>query len=104
QRDVTNDILVSLSSSSIVSPSFWLNPKNGVNYFVVVQTPMTRISSVEDLRSTPISAPGSQSTIPPYLGAVATVKPSSSKSLITHDAVQRVVDVQVNVEDRDLGA
>jgi CzcA family heavy metal efflux pump len=104
QRDVANDMLVSLSSSSVVSPSFWLNPKNGVNYFVVVQTPITKVTSVEDLRSTPISSPGAQSTLPPYLGAVATVKPASSKSLITHDAVQRVVDVQVNVEDRDLGA
>jgi CzcA family heavy metal efflux pump len=104
QRDVANDMLVSLSSSSIVSPSFWLNPTNGVNYFVVVQTPITKVSSVEDLRSTPISAPGAQSNLTPYLGAVATIKPASSKSLITHDAVQRVVDVQVNVEDRDLGA
>ncbi len=104
QRDVANDLLVSLSSSSIVSPSFWLNPKNGVNYFVVVQTPITRVSSVEDLRATPITSPGQQTNIPPYLGAVATVRPTTSKSLITHDAVQRVVDVQVNVEGRDLGA
>jgi multidrug efflux pump subunit AcrB len=104
QRDVANDLLVSLSSSSIVSPSFWLNPKNGVNYFVVVQTPITRVSSVEDLRATPITSPGQQTNIPAYLGAVATVRPTTSKSLITHDAVQRVVDVQVNVEGRDLGA
>jgi multidrug efflux pump subunit AcrB len=104
QRDVANDLLVSLSSSSIVAPSFWLNPKNGVNYFVVVQTPIARVESVEDLRATPITSPGVQSTIPPYLGAVSTVRPAESKSLITHDSVQRVVEVQVNVEGRDLGA
>jgi multidrug efflux pump subunit AcrB len=111
QRDVANDILTSLSSSSLVAPSFWLNPKNGVNYFVVVQTPITKAATIDDLRSTPITgttsymqsgAPGA--ALPPYLGAVAAVHPAQSKSLISHDAVQRIVDVQVNVEDRDLGA
>ncbi len=111
QRDVANDMLTSLSSSSIVAPSFWLNPKNGVNYFVVVQTPMSKVTSVDELRGTPITgsssyaqsgAPGA--SLPPYLGAVATIRPVDSKSLISHDAVQRIVDVQVNVEGRDLGA
>jgi multidrug efflux pump subunit AcrB len=117
QQDIANDVLVSLASSSIVSPSFWLNPKNGVNYFVVVQTPITRVQSVDALRTTPITGSGSvaspalQTSAAPagtalssYLGAVAAIRPAESKSLITHDAVQRVVDVQLDVEDRDLGA
>ncbi len=40
ERDVANNLLVSLSSSSLVAPSFWINPKNNVNYFVAVQTPL----------------------------------------------------------------
>jgi len=39
ERDVANDLLVSLSSSGQVSPSYWLDPKRGVQYLVAVQTP-----------------------------------------------------------------
>src|SRR6201999_1127905 len=34
QRDVANNMLTGLSSSFGVSPSFWLSPANGVNYYV----------------------------------------------------------------------
>src|SRR5262249_29287367 len=49
QRDVANNLLVSLASSSLVAPSFWINPRNNVNYFVVVQTPLRQIDSVPSL-------------------------------------------------------
>src|SRR5256885_9176247 len=42
ERDVANNLLVTLSSSSLVSPSFWINPRNNVNYFVAVQAPRYR--------------------------------------------------------------
>ncbi|HEY7375618.1 MAG TPA: efflux RND transporter permease subunit, partial [Polyangia bacterium] len=45
QRDVANNLLVSLSSSGLVAPSFFLNPHNNVNYFVVVKTPLPNLAS-----------------------------------------------------------
>ncbi len=36
QKDVASDLLVSLSSSSQVSPSYWLDAKRGVQYLVAV--------------------------------------------------------------------
>jgi len=45
QRDVTNNLLVSLASSSDAAPNFWLNPQNGVSYRVSVQTPQYRRTS-----------------------------------------------------------
>ena len=107
QRDVADNVLTSLSSSAYVSPSFWLSRENGVNYFVAVQTPLARAASMEDLVGTPVTAPGvaqASSGVSPYLGTFARVRPAQSKALISHDAVQRVVEVQVNVEGRDLGA
>jgi multidrug efflux pump subunit AcrB len=115
QRDVANNMLTSLSSSALVSPSFWLSPQNGVNYFVAVQTPIDKASSVDDLMQTPITttrAPDVQtggplepsSALASYLGTVASLKPIQSKSLVSHDAVQRIVEVQAAVEGRDLGA
>jgi multidrug efflux pump subunit AcrB len=106
QRDVASSVLTSLSSSAFVSPSFWLSRENGVNYFVAVQTPIGKASTIGDLIGMPItgstaalSGPG----IAPYLGTFATVRPTRSQALISHDAVQRIVDVQVGVEGRDLG-
>ena len=116
QRDVANNLLVSLSSSSLVAPSFWINPKNFVNYFVVVQTPLRQIDSVPSLLGMPLgrnvqlinsSVPATPGDEPvggaSYLGAVATLRPSSGLAMINHVSVQRVVDVQASASGRDLG-
>jgi len=39
QRDVANNLLISLSGSAQTTPTFWLNPATGVSYFVATQTP-----------------------------------------------------------------
>src|SRR6201994_3724881 len=62
QRDVANNMLTSLSSSVLVSPNFFLNPQNNVNYSVAVQTPINKINTVEDLLTTPVSSPGAAVT------------------------------------------
>src|SRR5436190_4382998 len=115
QRDVANNLLVSLASSSLVAPSFWINPKNNVNYFVVVQTPLRQIDSVSALLGMPLGqgTPLASSSIPTpgelpagggsYLGAVASLRPTTGLSSINHVSVQRVVDVQASAGGRDLG-
>jgi multidrug efflux pump subunit AcrB len=114
ERDVANNLLVSLSSSTLVAPSFWINPKNNVNYVVVVQTPLTKVDSVSSLLGTPLGR-GAQlvaSTTPgdsiaggaSYLGAVARLRPDTGLSMINHVAVQRVIDVQASASGRDLGS
>src|SRR5438552_17705236 len=37
QRDVANNLLVSLSSSAVVSPNYWSDPRTGITYLVAVQ-------------------------------------------------------------------
>ena len=118
QKDVANNLLTSLSSSSLVQPSFWLNPKNSVNYVVAVQTPQPKLSSTDDLMATPLASgtqpllqtPGAASltastaATSQYLGSIARLRPTSEMALINHYTVQRVIDVQASVEGRDLGA
>ncbi|MBK8015943.1 MAG: efflux RND transporter permease subunit [Betaproteobacteria bacterium] len=117
QRDVATSALVSLSSSAIISPSYFLNP-NGVNYTVSVQTPPERISSVEALMATPITPVVSSIAVPSRerrlgdvpgapvvaLGNVASVKPELSYQSVSHYTVQRVIDIAANVDGRDLGS
>ena len=112
QRDVANNMLTGLSSSAGVSPSFWLSPVNGVNYFVAVQMPLPQISTVGQLMNMPMASPAAPasglSTAPGApalrLSDIAKVAPYTDMESINHYTVQRVIDVDANVDGRDLGA
>ena len=114
ERDVAQNLLVTLSSSTLVAPSFWINPKNNVNYPVVVQTPLRQVDSIASLLGTPLGRGAALATSSrpfdeaaaggsTYLGALARVRPDSSLGMISHVAVQRVIDVQASASGRDLG-
>lgn len=102
QREVANDLLVSLASSGQTAPNVWLNPQNGVQYSVAVQTPQYRMNSIDALERTPIS--GAAGGTPQLFGNLATVKRTSGVAVVTHYDVAPVFDVYANVLDRDLGA
>ena len=113
QRDVANNILTSLSSSVLVSPNFFLNPQNNVNYSVAVQTPIDQINSVSDLLATPVARPDTSTAAVPNaqpaapvmrLADVASIYPRSSLESVNHYTVQRELDIAANVDGRDLGA
>ncbi len=55
QGDVASNVLVALSSSAVVSPNFWINPRNQVSYQLVVQTPQYQVNSVADLQRLPLT-------------------------------------------------
>jgi multidrug efflux pump subunit AcrB len=59
QRDVTTSLLISLSGTSQINPTQWLDWASGVSYFVTMQTPQYRMNSMEALMRTPISSPQS---------------------------------------------
>ncbi len=99
ERDVASDLLVSLSSSGQVAPTYWLD-KRGVQYLVAVQTPQYQIDSVDALRATPIST----GSTPQTLGNLATITRSTTPENITHYDVKRTFDIQANVADTDLGS
>ncbi len=113
QRDVANNMLTTLSSSSLVAPSFYLNPVNNVNYTVAVQTPIDQINDLNDLLDTPVSRPDANvanltTSLPAAsamrLGDIADVYPRSSLESVNHYTVQRVLDIDTNIDGRDLGA
>ena len=45
---------MTLNSSIQIGPNFWVNPKNGVSYPLVAQTPTYTINSLQDLRTMPL--------------------------------------------------
>jgi multidrug efflux pump subunit AcrB len=102
QRDIANNLLVSLSGSSQTTPSYWLNPKNSVSYSLVTQTPQYRIQTLHDLENIPITGAGAQR--PEILADLASIRRDHEAGVVSHYNVQRVVDIYGSVRDRDLGA
>jgi multidrug efflux pump subunit AcrB len=98
QRDVANNLLVSLSGSQQTSPTFWLNPTTGVSYFIATSTPQYRMESLGDLAGIPL--PGDK---PQILGALASFERGSGLAVVSHYDVQPAIDLFGSVQGRDLG-
>ncbi|OLD86021.1 MAG: RND transporter [Verrucomicrobia bacterium 13_1_20CM_4_54_11] len=101
QSNVAQTMLISLSSSGQTAPNYWLNFQNGVNYQVAVQTPQYKMDTLQDLKNTPVVAPGLPR--PELLGNLATIERRESPVIVNHYNVQPVFDVLANVQGRDLG-
>jgi multidrug efflux pump subunit AcrB len=102
EQQVADSVLVSLSGSFQVTPMFFLNPKNGVNYNLVTQTPQYDMQSGQDLQNIPLTA--ANQTQPGILANVASIQRSSEPVSINHYNIRRVVDIYASVQGRDLGA
>ena len=100
ERDVATSLQVTLAGSIQTAPTFWLNPKNGVSYPIVVQTPQYWIDSLSDLGNVQISG----KTGPQPLGGVANTVRGTSAAVVSHYNVQPVIDIYGTTHDRDLGA
>jgi multidrug efflux pump subunit AcrB len=102
QRDVASSMLTSLSGTAQASPNYWLNPRNGVNYSITVQTPISRFEDMDDLAATPL--PGSLQGLSPQLQSVAEIERGETPVAISHYNVQPVLNVLVSSADADLGS
>ncbi|HEV2715455.1 MAG TPA: efflux RND transporter permease subunit [Terriglobales bacterium] len=102
QRDVAQNLLISLSGSFQTAPNFWLDPKNGVTYSVATQTPQYRIDSLQGLENIPVTSTGNGAR-PEILASLASIHRGSGMSLVSHYDIQPVVDIYGSFARRDLG-
>jgi multidrug efflux pump subunit AcrB len=102
ERDVGSSALNILSGSTQLTPQFFLSPKNGVTYPIVVETPQYQIQSLADLENIPIDSTSART--PEILADVATISRGTEPPIISHYNVRRVLDIYANVQDRDLGS
>ena len=105
QRDIAQDVLVNLSSSSQVTPNFWVDQAYGIPFLVAVQTPPHMIDSVNALMNLPVSArvAGTDSTESQLLANLAGISRGNAASVVNHYNIQPVFDIYANVSGRDLG-
>jgi multidrug efflux pump subunit AcrB len=101
ERDVTNSMVVNLAGSSQVAPTYWLNPENGVNYAIVMQTPQYQIDSLSALQNLAITAAGAP---PQTLSAIADITRVSVPAVYSQYNIMPMVQIYGTTQDRDLGA
>lgn len=104
ERDVANSVLLSLSGSGQVAPSFWLNSKNGIQYGVNVRAPERALDSIESLASIPVSASTNGSGDGQVLANLASITRTNAPAVISHYNVAPVIDVFGGADGRDLGS
>jgi multidrug efflux pump subunit AcrB len=132
QRDVAGSLLASTSGSYQTSPTYWLDPRNGVSYSISAQTPQYDLQSLIDLENVPITSTGAASTITPspflsvgaasltpvgtgaapstasgvkpiqILGNVATLIRGTEPATVSHYNIAPVLDIYGNVVNSDL--
>lgn len=109
ERDVATSVLNTLSGSFQLTPMFFLNWKNHVNYNIVAQTPQYKMSSMQDLNNIPVNratagSPATSPATPEIVSDLANVHRGREMAVINQYNMRRVVDIYGNVQDRDLGA
>jgi len=102
QRDIANNVLVNLSSSTQTNPNQWLNPQNGVNYTVAVQTPPRALTTLDELSNIGVTSATQNET--QLLSNFAVLRRTKTTAVASNYNIQRVVDVYASVEGRDLGS
>jgi multidrug efflux pump subunit AcrB len=104
QRDVAGNLLVSLSGSFQTSPSYWLDPRNGVSYFVATQAPQYDIQSLQDLENIPVSGGSGNSRAPwQQLANLGTISRGTGMATVSHYDAQNMIDIFSSTQGRDLG-
>ncbi len=126
QSDIANNLLITNSDSTVVTPNFWINKKMGLPYLIAVQTPKYRVDSIESLLHTPISypsldllkpAPNTQPQMPltnklpslerkgsELLSNLTTLQRRTTPGAVNHYNIQPVYDVYANIQGSDLGS
>ena len=104
-HDVAQSMLNSLSGSFQITPMFYLNYKNGVNYNLVAQTPQYGMNTLQDIQNIPVnSSLAAPRATPEVLGDLSSIQRNHELAVVSHYNIRRAVDVYGAVQDRDLGA
>ena len=100
EHDAATTIQNTLAGSSQTTPTYWLNPKNGVSYAVSIQTPQYRIDTLDGLKNVPVTAAGKSTQL---LGGLATMALGPESAVVTHYDIRPAIDIFATTQGRDLG-
>ena len=101
EQNVTNSVVASLAGTSQVAPTYWLDPKSGVSYPIVAQTPEYNVNTLNRLENIPVTGTNGRLQI---LGGLGKISREDSAAVVSHYNVMPVIDLYGTPQDRDLGA
>jgi multidrug efflux pump subunit AcrB len=122
ERSVITNLITAVNCNQMISPSIWIDPRNGDDYYLSAQYFEENINSIQTLLDIPVgtrlgsnyhdynytsarplrdSNSGHEQSI--LLGDVASVKQMRYPSEADHYNIQRVVDVLISPRTHDLG-
>jgi multidrug efflux pump subunit AcrB len=88
------------SSSRFVSPNYWADPRTGIAFQVQVQVPQPQMTSLDDLRTVPVSGDHGSHAL---LGDVSKIENATIVGEYDRINGQRMVTLTANVAGQDLG-
>lgn len=106
QKDVSNSMLVNLSSSFQVMPNFWTNVLTGVQYNLAAQAPQRTMRSLNDLANMSVGSASTQKNENQpvqLMNNLAKPKRQYTPYVVNHINVQPCFDIYADTEQRDLG-
>jgi multidrug efflux pump subunit AcrB len=103
ESDIAGSVLLNLSGSTQVQPTFWLDSRIGVQYLLNIRVPEYQMTSLSDLNSMPVTAGTPGTGNEQLLANLATFSRTNSQPIYSHYNVVPVVDVFGGVGGRDLG-
>jgi len=103
ERDVTNSLVVHMAGSGQVTPTYWLNATNGVEYPIVLQTPQYGLDTLPSLANLPVGG-GLSARDGQILGGVASIRRATSNAVVDDYNIQPMVEIFATTQGRDLGA
>ncbi|MCC6590981.1 MAG: efflux RND transporter permease subunit [Bryobacterales bacterium] len=101
QREVVSNIITALSSNSMIAPSFWIDPRSGIDYLLTVQYPEANVRNLGDVQAIPIRSAVTQNAT--RLDAVTEISRFQAPTEVDHYQLSRIIDVFVGLEGEDLG-
>ncbi len=96
-------MLVATNSSAQTSPNFWVDPRNGVSYPLVVQQPTYSFDSSQDIQTMPVTASGPDSK-GQLLMNLSKLGRQRIPLVTSQLNIRPVFDVDADVQGRDLYA
>jgi multidrug efflux pump subunit AcrB len=102
QQTTANNILVATNSSAQTAPNFWVDPRNGVSYPLVVQVPTYRIDSAQDLWTMPVSVGNGRDQQRQLLMNISKFGRTRTPLVTSQLNIRPVFDVHADVQGRDL--
>jgi multidrug efflux pump subunit AcrB len=106
ESDIASNTLATLSGSGQTAPTYWLDEETGVSHLVNLQTPQTRLTSMNDLETIPIDKGDGDSsgTGAEILGGLSDITQTGRPLVVSHRDIMPVVDIYASNQGRDLGA